>query len=171
MLLKILYLLSVRLHILAAAVWIGGVVFVAFVLMPVTGHAEITSVAARLVQLTNARFRSLRWISLGVLLLTCVIGVVHRGIGLAQVRDVAFWQSSFGRVLALKLALVGVILVSGFLHDFIIGRRAAELSRSKPRSLQAFHLRQQAIWIARLNLLLGLVAVAFGVMLVRGTPW
>ncbi len=76
-----------------------------------------------------------------------------------------------GRALGVKLLLVAVILVFSALHDFLIGPRATALGRADPTSPEAIRVRRQASWIGRLNLLLGLVVIALGVVLVRGWPW
>jgi hypothetical protein len=86
-------------------------------------------------------------------------------------QDPTFWQSSFGRTLAIKLLVVAAILaISGF-HDFHVGPRAAAAWESDARSAATLGLRRQAVQLGRVNLLLALIAIVFGVMLVRGTPW
>lgn len=168
---QLIYLFSVWLHILAAAVWIGGMVFVALVLVPVIRQPENQGVAASLVQVTGQRFRSVGWLCLFLLLLTGAVNLYYRGFSVSELWSAELWQSPFGLVLGLKLFLFGSVLVLSCVHDFAIGPRATALWRNQPTSVEARRLRRQASWIGRVNLLLALAVVALGIMLARGSPW
>ena len=166
-----LYLTSVWLHILAGAIWIGGMVFVALVLVPVIRQPENQGIAASLVQVTGRRFRSVGWSCLILLLLTGAVNLFYRGFSVSELWSAELWQSPFGLVLALKLFLFGAVLALSCVHDFSIGPRATALWRKEPASAEAGRLRRQASWIGRVNLLLALAIVALGIMLARGSPW
>ncbi|MDR5694028.1 MAG: DUF4149 domain-containing protein [Armatimonadota bacterium] len=167
---RALYLLSVWLHILAAATWIGGMIFVAAVLIPVTRRSEYRAVAPSLVHWTGVRFRLVGWHALGLLLLSGVFNLAYRGFRWSDLWTGRLWGSSFGQVLGVKLVLVALILLVSALHDFVIGPRATVLWQANPGSHEAVRLRRQAGWLGRINLLLALVVAALGVMLVRGLP-
>ncbi len=165
---RALYLLSVWLHIVAAAVWIGGMVFLALVLIPVSRQPELRGLAPSLIHRTGLRFRWVGWGCLAALLLTGTLNLVYRGFGWAGFSGGQFWQGSFGRTLAIKLALVAAILLLSTLHDFVIGPRASVLLRTNPASAEAARFRRRASWMGRVTLLLALAVVALGVMLIRG---
>ena len=80
---RLLYLLFVWLHILASAVWIGGMVFLSIILVPVSRRPEYHGVASSLIHGTGVRFRTVGWICLGILLLTGTFNLHYRGIGWA----------------------------------------------------------------------------------------
>ena len=157
-------------HILAAVVWIGGMVFLALILVPVLRRSEYRDLAASLIHFTGLRFRSVGWGCLGVLFLSGAFNLAYRGVGWTEVWRGETFQGSLGRTLGLKLVLVAVIFLLSAVHDFHIGPRATALWRANPGSPEARRLRQQASWIGRLNLLLALIVVALGVLLVRGGP-
>ncbi len=159
----------VWLHIIAAAVWFGGMVFLALVLVPVMRLTEYREHASRLVQLTGVRFRTVGWICLSVLVATGFVNLWHRGIGWAALSNAGFWASPFGNLLGWKLLVVALILVLSAYHDFWIGPRATASGQADPGSATALRLRRQASWMGRLNLLLALAAVVLAVLLVRGT--
>ncbi len=167
---RALYLFSVWLHILAASVWIGGMAFLALVLVPVVRRPENRGAAATLFHRTGVRFRTVGWACLGLLVLTGTFQLGVRGYGWGDVASGRLWEGPSGRILALKLLLVAVVLGISAVHDFAIGPRATALWQADPASPQASRLRRQASWIGRLNLLLALSAVALGVMLARGAP-
>ena len=158
----------VWLHILAAAVWLGGMVFLALVLVPIVRRPEYREHASRLVHLSGMRFRTVGWICLGTLVVTGFVNLDYRGIGWAALSNAGVWATPFGSLLGWKLLVVTVILALSLVHDFRIGPRATAVGQADPGSAEALALRRQASWMGRLNLLLGLVAVALGVFLVRG---
>ncbi len=165
-----LYLVSVWVHVLAAAIWVGGMIFVALVVVPVIRRKELQGAAARLIHFTGIRFRWVGWACFVLLVLTGLFNVLVRGIGWADFFTPQFWAGPFGRLLAAKLVVFALILASSAVHDFVIGPRAVALWQERPGSAEAAHLRRQATQFGRLNLLLALTIVALGVMLVRGTP-
>ena len=161
------YLLSVWLHIIAAAVWIGGMAFLALVVVPTLRQPAYRDSALELISQSGKRFRVVGWICLSLLLLTGMYNLALRGFGWTDVWNGALFQGGFGFTLSLKLCLVTAILVLSMVHDFLIGPRATVVGQSAPASPQAKRLRRQASWMGRLNVLLALVAVALGVLLVR----
>ena len=165
------YLTLVWLHITAAAVWIGGMVFIALVLVPATRQPEHRSIAASLIHWTGARFRWVGWVCLVLLVLTGFINLDQRGFEWADLWSKWLWEEPLVRVVGIKLFLVGLILLLSILHDFVIGPHATSLWQSNPTLPEAMRLRRQASWIGRINLLLALIAVALGVMLSRGSLW
>ncbi len=136
------------LHVLAAIAWIGGMLFIALVLVPVTRRLEDRALRVRLVHAVGVRFRAVGWIALGVLLAT----------GLANV-----WLNPF--LLRIprfhwKLGLVVLALALSAFHDFVLGPRAGAPAADPS-------LRAQASWIARINVLVVLVVVLLGLSLLR----
>lgn len=166
-----LYLLSVWLHILTATLWIGGMLFLAFVLVPVIRRLKDREAAVALVHETGVRFRFVGWGCLGLLLLTGIVNLISRGFGWRDVWSGRILEGPFGQALGLKLLLVAIILLISLLHDFVVGPQATALGQVNPASPRAVRLRRQASWLGRLNLLLAFAVVALGVMLVRGWPW
>lgn len=165
------YLFSIWLHILAAAVWIGGMVFIALIVVPVIRQQEFRGSASSLIHATGVRFRWVGWTCLILLLLTGAVNLVYRGMEWAHLWSGQFWQLPFGTILGTKALLVLVILFLSVLHDFNIGPRATALWQTNPASPEAVRLRRQASWIGRVNLLLALLVVALGIMLARGFSW
>jgi uncharacterized membrane protein len=165
---RILYLLSVWLHILTAAVWLGGMLFLVLVLLPVVRRPEYQKSAGMLFHAAGLRFRGVGWIGFGLLILTGVVNLAYRQITWATLTTAAFWQGPFGRTLGWKLLLVAITLLASAYHDFYAGPRATAAWQADPTSSEAQRLRKQASWFGRLNLLLGLAIVLLAVALTRG---
>ncbi|NOZ58604.1 MAG: DUF4149 domain-containing protein [Euryarchaeota archaeon] len=133
--------------------WLGGMLFLIFVLVPVLG-GESPELRGRLVDRVGVRFRAVGWVCLLLLLITGAVNIATRG------------YSFLSPLLLGKLGTVGVILVLSFLHDFVIGPRATEAMERGTEDAE--RLRRLSALIGRVNTLLALVVVALGVMLVRG---
>jgi uncharacterized membrane protein len=166
-----LYVVSVWLHLVAAVVWVGGMVFVALVLVPALRRPAPLENRVEIVQRTGVRFRRVGWIALGVLVATGVGNLWLRGIGPAELLSGAFWTTRFGKILALKVALVAAMALSSVVHDFVVGPRATRALRAGSESPEAMRLRRTASALGRGNLLVALAVLALAVLLVRGVPW
>lgn len=110
----ILYLASVWLHLIAAMAWVGGMIFIAAVVVPLK-NAEVMQAGGR-------RFRVIGWIALAVLLVTGIFNVMHRGYGLEHFMTGDVFAGAWGHALAVKLSLVGVVLALTVGHDWLAAR-------------------------------------------------
>lgn len=163
-----LYLFSVWLHVLAAATWIGGMVFLGLVLVPVLRKPPLRDHSALMLYRTGMRFRQVGWVSLALLVLTGLINLEVRGYGWVNVWDGSLWQGGWGHALLAKLVLVCVVLLLSAVHDFYVGPRAVAQLESDPSTAQSHRLRRAASWMGRLTLLLSLAILALAVTLPRG---
>lgn len=165
-----LYLASVWLHILAASTWIGGTMFIMLVVVPWL-RASGGAGAGRFLRETGQRFRSVAWVSFAVLLVTGVFNLWVRGVRPADFARLEWLTSPFGTTVMLKLGLFASVLALSAVHDFLLGPRATLAMERDPRSPEVARLRRQAALLGRANAVLGLVLMALGVMLVRGSLW
>lgn len=163
-----LYILSVWLHIIAAAIWVGGMLFLVLIVLPVVRRPEYRPVAGRLIHWVGVRYKNAGWTCFGLLGLTGILNLLGRGATLDQLIDPFFWQTAFGRTLAIKLLLVAAVLLLSAIHDFRVGPRATAAMEAQPGSPEALRLRRQATAIGRANLALSLVILLLAVALVRG---
>lgn len=144
------------LHLLAAIIWLGGMIFTAFLLNPILRARLAPEVRLPLIRAVGLRFKYVEWICLGVLLAT----------GLEKLRQMGSWEAAFegsyGRILTVKLWGVAGMLVLSFLHTFLWGPRLAALPPGSPG--QAALTRRLVLW-ARVNLALGLGVVLCAALL------
>jgi putative copper resistance protein D len=166
----LIYLIFTWIHMLAAMAWIGGMLFLTLVLVPVLRKKGDRALMVDLIRTTGNRFKSLGWTLLGILTATGLVNMHFRSFfGSGEVMK-AVWTSPMGHVMITKLVVVGVILLLAVSHDFLIGPRASEMSRTDPGSERTEKWRKAASWLGRVNLLLSLVVVALAIMIVRGIP-
>jgi uncharacterized membrane protein len=161
------YTFFVWIHILAAAAWVGSMVFFAVVVVPVLRRKESRE-SAPLLEAFGKRFRALGWGSLGILIATGIANLRYRGIGWSMLEERAFWSSSFGRAFAWKMALVAAVLVATIAHEAVASERAIAALEREPSSDRARRARRLASWIGRLVMLASVAILFFAVAMVRG---
>jgi uncharacterized membrane protein len=154
--------LLVWFHLLAAIAWIGGMLFLSVVLVPVLKREPFASQRAILIRTTALRFRAIVWSSITILLITGPLLLHERGI---PITDPSGWP----KVLATKLGFVAILLFLTLAHDFILGPRVGQImqlpTESRTRFDQALVLWSP--WIARFSLILALAVLLAAVTLVR----
>jgi putative copper resistance protein D len=149
------YVLVVFLHVLAATVWVGSIVFFTAVVVPVIRRPETRDAAPAFVMAIGARYRVVGTGSLVVLLVTGFLELAYRGIGWSELFQRPLWASAFGRTLAHKLVLVAVVVVATVAHELVT--RAGALKH-----------RRAASWIGRVMAIASLAILYFAVRLARG---
>ncbi len=162
------YSFCVWLHIVSATVWIGGMVFFALVLVPLSRRPEFADRSAALLRLSGERFRVVGWVCLATLVATGLVNMARRGITWAAVFAPGLHQDPWRHAFVHKVALVALILVLSAVHDFWVGPRAARLMETAGEEARGRRLAKAASWFGRINLLLALAVVAFAIKLVRG---
>lgn len=137
-------------HVLAAVVWLGGMLFLALVLVPVARGIGDPAVRSELIGRAGRRFRSVAWVALGLLLASGVASLLTR--------------PSYLQILTfqVKLALVLLALILSTLHDFVLGPRANRLPA------EAQQARKWVTVLARVNVLVVLAIVLLGLALHGG---
>lgn len=148
-------LLTLWLHVLSAAVWLGGLLFQSHILFPLLARGAPGEPVAQAVR----RFRRVAWTALALLVLTGL----HNLTRLPPVA--AMVESGVLKLLALKLFLVVVLLMLSAHRDFGVAARfirAVAAGRHEAAALQAI------VRIDRVLLVLGVILVYLGLALSRG---
>ena len=100
-------------HLLSATVWVGGTIALVFVGVPAirATEGEARAVAMRAL---GRRWRPLGWGALAVLAATGAANAYEHG---------AFSRAGtgFDAVLAVKVGLFVVLVITAYLHDFVLG--------------------------------------------------
>jgi putative copper export protein len=140
-------------HLLAAIVWAGGTVALVFVAVPPVQRLE-GEARARVLREFGRRWRPIGWSALGIAIVTGAI---------IAAREHAFDTTStrFDWVLAIKGALVGLVIAGSYLHDYVLGPGLArEIREGRPQTL-----RPLLTAIGRGNLLLTVTIPVLGALL------
>jgi copper resistance protein D len=109
-------------HLVAAIAWIGGLLFHRMVLRPAIGRVSLPGkgqeIFAGILTRIEARFKTLRWLSLATLLVTGIVNLLNEG-GSARM------ESAWGAWLMLKLLFVLIVIGLTAIHDVGMAPAAA----------------------------------------------
>lgn len=142
------------LHVLSASVWVGGTVALVIVGVPairrLEGEARATAMRA-----LGRRWRPLGWGAMAVavlsgLWLTQLNGGFHR----------TALDTDFDRTLILKSALVALLCVGAYLHDFVLGPRLQRELREG--AAEAPDTRRRLVWVGWFNFALTVAVPILG---------
>jgi uncharacterized membrane protein len=165
-----MYQVLVLTHVLSAMIWVGGLLFLVLVAVPVARTLPASDRAA-LLDALGRRFRVIGWICVVVLLTSGTVLSAYRGITWEALLDGAVLASSFGRLLTIKVALVMAMVVVSLVHDLWLGPTSTRLlADTTATDLARARVRRASAWTARASLLFGLAIVFLAVSLVRGLP-
>lgn len=147
------YLISVFIHVIGAAFWIGGMLFLPLIFLPsIKNNPERT----QLLYTTGIKLRTYGWIAVSLLVISGIFNMYFRGIPL----DWEFLtETKYGKLLGLKLGFFCFMLIVGAIHDFYVGKKAIE---------DAGKLKVMARWSGRINLMMAIIIAFLGVALSRG---
>jgi putative copper resistance protein D len=159
----------VLIHVLSAFIWLGGMFFIALVAVPILRKIEPPAKRNEILSITAKRFRFVSWIAISVLLVTGLLNAINHGVTIDLISTGALFSSYFGKVLTVKVTLVFIMVVLSAIHDFFLGPQLTDLMSSglsNPDSLESLKRRRQYVsWLARANVILGILVVACAVML------
>jgi len=159
------YYVLVSIHLLAALLWLGGMLFLGVVGAPVLRAIEPPALRQRLFTELGRRFRTVGWTAVATLVTTGTLMLYARGLLHWSVLGSGnFWRTTFGTTLALKLTAVATMIVVSDVHDFLHGPAAG---RAAPGSPAAIAMRRRAALLARANALVGILLVLAAVRLAR----
>jgi len=118
------------LHLLAAAVWVGGTVALVFIAVPAVRQLEGEE-RAKAMRRLGSGWRPLGWSAMAVLAGSGLVLAGQDGVfsGHASTR--------FYAVFAVKVALVGALAAGAFVHDFVLGPGLArQIRQGRPQTLR-----------------------------------
>jgi len=149
------YYISVWLHIIGGAFWIGGMLFLPFVLLPgIKDHPD----RKNLLMATGLKFRFYGYIVLAMLFITGLLNIYLRGLSFSFN---FFTMTRYGQLVELKIILFVLMITISLLHDLIVGRKAVEQMENQ-------NIKLIARWTGRLLLLISLIMAYIGVVISRG---
>lgn len=150
MLLKV----ALFLHIISAVFWIGGMLFLVLVIAPFLKSLPDPKEKSRIYQTVGKQYRFWGWVAIITLLITGPFVLLS----LYPDWSVLAPSTDLGKAVTIKVALVVLIVLSSFFHDFLIGPKA----RSSPKYSTIARV------FGRGNLLIALLIVLFAVFIRLG---
>ena len=139
-------------HLIAVIAWIGGTLFVLFVLRPVMGRSGILSQSDQFLKRMDGRFRTIRWNSIIIILVTGFLNLIYEG-GTERL------ESSWGVVLMIKILLSAIAMGLTGINDFVLNPRSVLASPEQPT--------RSSKWLGDVVLVLTLLVLFMAVYLSR----
>lgn len=149
-------------HLLAAIVWIGGMLFLSFILVPVFRRGTFGADRRVLFQTLAGRFRIAVWLSILILVATGPLLVSSKTGTMAEPEG---WRSVLNTKLWLAAILIGLTAVHDFWLGPLVGRLRKESSET-PSSADRL-LVGLSSWTARLSIILAIAVLFMAVALAR----
>jgi uncharacterized membrane protein len=153
--------LMLWLHVLAAVAWVGGMIFLTLVVVPVERGVQDPRLRYDLVNKIGIRFKYLGWGSIIILIITGLYNALQK---------ISSWDAlvstGYGKTLLIKVTFVAVMISLSLLHDFYLGPKLVQVG--KVRKNQVTNLARFLTILARSNLLIGLLVILLAVSLRRG---
>ena len=160
------YSFSLLIHLVALALWLGGIVFFLIVLGPAVQELE-SGIAITTLNQGRLGLETASWIAIGLLLLTGIFNLLERTSPTSA--GVGEW---YGITLGIKLFIFGAMVVHHCLQVFKYGPKIASLtaevaavSESWPEPLLT-HWRRWFL-LLKINAALGPVVTLLGVALIK----
>jgi putative copper export protein len=122
-------------HLVAAAVWTGGIAQIVIAWLPVIRRVD-RALRSEVIRTVLGRFGKF---ALPAFLIVAMTGLANALIELGEVN--ALWDSAYGRVLAAKIGLVGLIAVASYMHALRIRPRLLARNPHPPGRLECRHWR------------------------------
>ena len=154
-------------HLLAAAVWVGSMIFFVAILVPYANANLKRQEYVEFLNVIGSRLRWLEWV--------CFFIIAITGIYLSDI--LAGWESftshdgnSEPPVSTIRWKMVGgvVLFVSAAIHDFYYGPKAIETWKEKGDCDESRKLRRKATMFGRFNMFISIIIFALGVTILRG---
>ena len=159
------YSFSLLVHLIALALWLGGIVFFLVVLGPAMRESEPGLALATLNQ-ARLGLETASWIAIGLLVLTGIFNLVARAPGPAAPGE------SYGILLAIKLLVFAAMVAHHCLQVFKYAPPIARSTAALPPAVPSWPEPLLSLWrrwflLLKINAALGPIAVLLGLALAK----
>src|SRR5262245_1499780 len=160
------YSLNLLVHLLAMALWLGGIVFFLVVVGPAVQEME-PKIAIKTMNQSRIGLELISWIAIGLLLLTGILNL------LARSQSGVVLNGSYLVILGIKLFLFGAMTMHHCLQVFKYSPRIDALTNDLAASVLVWPEPLLSHWrrwflLLKINAALGPVVVLLGLALVKG---
>ena len=160
-----LLIASQYLHLISMAAWVGGMLYMVLVEVPVLkGNLEPAEFSSQM-SLLGKRFKKIGWILLFLLFSTGVLNII-----LEQDISAMMKSETYRMSITIKLILFTLMVLNTAIHSLYLGPKMSQLaekiSSGSGDDLNAdlLNLRKRSMFSSALSLLLSLIIVYFGLL-------
>jgi len=153
------------LHLISMAAWLGGMLYMVLVEVPVLRNNLDPAEFSRKMTLLGKRFQKIGWILLFLLFATGVLNIILEP-------DISSLMKSrtYTLSLTIKLILFTLMVLNTALHSLYLGPKMSQLAEKMNSgngdeiSADLLNLRKRSIFSSALSLMLSLIIVYFGLL-------
>ncbi len=158
--------LSAMVHVIAIAMWLGGMVFFLVVSGPAVHELE-PQIAIKTMNQARIGLENIAWIAIGLLLLTGIVNLVAR-----IPPSGSMFSRAFVIILSVKIILFGAMVLHHCLQVFKYAPAIARLTAQLPEGLEGWPEPLLSHWrrwflLLKINAALGPIVVLLGLALVK----
>ena len=153
------------LHIIAMSTWVGGMLYIVLIEVPVLRKNLDPADFSAQMTLLGKRFQTVGWILLLILFATGLSNIMLED-SISELMKTPVYTMS----IIIKLVLFTLMVLNTALHTFYLGPNMSRLSermkfsRSEEISVELNNLRKRSIFSSAFSLILSLVIVYFGML-------
>ena len=153
------------LHIIAMSTWVGGMLYIVLIEVPVLRKNLDPADFSAQMTLLGKRFQTVGWILLLILFATGLSNIMLED-SISELMKTPVYTLS----IIIKLVLFTLMVLNTALHTFYLGPNMSRLSermkssRSEEISVELNNLRKRSIFSSAFSLILSLVIVYFGML-------
>lgn len=156
---------SQYLHLISMAAWVGGMLYMVLVEVPVLKDNLNPAEFSRQMSLLGKRFKNIGWILLFILFATGVLNIM-----LEQDLSAMMKSETYRMSITIKLVLFTLMVLNTAIHSLYLGPKMSQLAEKMSSgsgdnvNANLLNLRKRSMFSSALSLLLSLVIVYFGLL-------
>lgn len=150
--------ITMWLHIIGVAVWVGPQFMMFIAAVPAVRTIEDQQTRARVMRIITTRFGWMAWAAMAVIVLSGISNLFQVG----SEANFSLWSSDYRwfHLFSLKMVLVGFIVVMTGVHTFIVGPKQLDLSESESSDpAELARLRRSSMMLSGMSLLFSIVVI------------
>lgn len=158
-------IISKYLHLISMAAWVGGMLYMVLVEVPVLKNSLDPAEFSKKMSLLGKRFKKIGWILLFLLFATGMLNIMLQSDIAAMMKSETYRVS-----ITVKLILFALMVLNTAIHSLYLGPKMSLLSEKMSSSSEEevsadlLNLRKRSMFSSALSLLLSLVIVYFGLL-------
>ncbi len=158
--------ISLFIHLLAVVTFVGGMAFLAMILVPSLREPDLKAHAGAVMRSAARRFGKIGAASVLILLVTGFTNAFAKGYG-AVFLSAEFWRLPYAHLFGTKFVIALAIILVSMMHIGRQGHQAIDAMQVEPAAETTERMRRKSANIGRINMVLALVAMLLGILMSR----
>ena len=158
--------LSLFIHLLAVITFVGGMAFLAMILVPALREPDLKDHAGAVMRSAARRFGRIGAISVLLLVITGFTNAWAKGYGDILFSS-EFWKLPYAHLFGTKFVIALLIIALSLAHVGRQGKETLDAMSSEPAASETERMRKRSALLGRLTMVLALLAIMMGLLMSR----